>query len=195
MLNIKPNLWHPMLLPDTFLDFKSNKEDPYLSTSLFSMVLPFAKIQYFLFDKYLIFTMTIQIPSTKVFQLFKPNPIPIYFVFNTDVIFSVYMKPQILYLAISSNNQSYFTTNENFLNACYQNGFQTFCQPPRSISNTNNNPICETSIFLIPQPYKCKIFITFSEYPFLTPFQFYHGWLYSTISSRKILIVNFFQIL
>ena len=34
------NLWHPMLLPDTFLDFKSNKEDPHLLTSLFSMVLP-----------------------------------------------------------------------------------------------------------------------------------------------------------
>ena len=38
------NLWYPMLLPDTFLDFKSNKEDPYLLTSLFSTVLPFAKI-------------------------------------------------------------------------------------------------------------------------------------------------------
>ena len=37
------NLWHPMLLPDTFLDFKSNKEDPYLTTSLFSMVIPFLK--------------------------------------------------------------------------------------------------------------------------------------------------------
>ena len=67
------NLLHPMLLPDTVLDFKSNKEDPYLSTSLFSMVLPFAKIQYFLFDKYLIFTMTIPIPSTEECQLFTPH--------------------------------------------------------------------------------------------------------------------------
>ena len=134
------NLWHPMLLPDTFLGSKSNKEDPYLSTSLFSMVLPLAEVQYFLFDKCLIFTMTIRIPSTKEFQLFKSHPIPIYLDFNTDVISSVYMKPQIPYLAISSNNQSYFTTNENFLNACYQNGFQTFCHTPRSISKTNNNP-------------------------------------------------------
>ena len=39
------NLWHPMLLPYTFLDFISNEEDPYLSTSPFSVVLPFAKIQ------------------------------------------------------------------------------------------------------------------------------------------------------
>ena len=61
------NLWHPMLLPDTFLDFKSNKENPHLSTSLFSMVLPFSKIQYFLFDKYLIFIMTILIPSAEEF--------------------------------------------------------------------------------------------------------------------------------
>ena len=150
------NLWHPMLLPDTFVDFKSIKEDPYLLTSLFSMVLPFAKIQYFLFDKYLIFTMTIPIPSTEEFQLFKPHPIAIYLDFNTDAISSVYMKPQIHYLAISSNNQLYFTTNKNFLNACYQNGFQTFCHPPGSIFNTNKNPTCETSMFLISQPYNEK---------------------------------------
>ena len=66
-----------MLLPDTSLHFKSKKEHPYLSTSLFSMVLPFAKIQYFLFDKYLTFAI-IPIPSTVEFQLFKPHPIPIY---------------------------------------------------------------------------------------------------------------------
>ena len=58
------NLWHPMLFPDTFLDFKSNKEYQFLSMSRFTMVLPFAKIQYFLFDEYLILTMTIPIPST-----------------------------------------------------------------------------------------------------------------------------------
>ena len=166
-----------MLLPDTFLDFKSNKENPHLSTSLFSMVLPFSEIQYFLFDKYF--------PSAEEFQLFKPHRIPIHLDFNTDVISSIYIKPQNSYLSISSNNQSYFTTNENFLNACYQNGFQTFCHPPRSISNIDNNLICETSMFLNSQPYKCDIFISFSEYPFLTPLQFYHGWLYSTISPGK----------
>ena len=41
-------------------------------------------------------------------------------------------------------------------------------------------------MFLISQPYKCKIFITFSEYPFLTPLQFYHGCLYSTIFPRQM---------
>ena len=61
------NSWHTMLLPDTFLYLKSNKEDSHLSTSPFSMVLPFSKIQYFLFDKYLIFIMTIPIPSTEEF--------------------------------------------------------------------------------------------------------------------------------
>ena len=136
------NLWYPMLLPDTFLDFKSNKEDQCLSTSLFSMILPFDKLQYFLFDKYFIFTVTVLIPSNQEFQLFKPHPIPIYLDFNTDVISSVYM---------------------DFLNACYQNGFETFYHLSRSIFNTNNNPISETSMFSISQPYKCKIFITFSE--------------------------------
>ena len=113
----------------------------HISTSLFPMVLPFSKIQYFLIDKYLIFIMTIPIPSAEEFQLFKPHPIPIHLNFNTDVISSIYIKPQNSYLTISSNNQSYFTTNENFLNACYQNGFQTFCHPPRSISNIDKNPI------------------------------------------------------
>ena len=115
------------------------------------------------------FSLGLPIPSTEEFQLFKPHPIPIYLDFNTDVISPVYMKPQISYLAISLNNQSYFTTDENFLNACYRNGFQTFCHPPISIFNTNNNPISETSMFLISQRYKCKIFIAFSKYPFLTP--------------------------
>ena len=179
-----------MLRSDTFLVFKSNEEDPYLLTSLFSMVLPFAKIQYFLFDKYLIFTVTIPIPSTEKFQLFKPHPIPIYLNFNTDVISSIYKKPQISYLSISPNNQSYFTKNENFLNACYQNGFQIFCHSPRFISNTDNNPICEKSMFLNSQPYKCEIFIISSEYPFLTPLQFYHGWLRSTIPSTNFLIMS-----
>ena len=153
-----------MLLPDIFLHFKPNKENPHLSTSLFSMVLPFYKIQYFLFDKYLIFIMTIPIPSPEEFQLFKPHPIPIHLDFNTDVISSIYIKPQNSYLAISSNNQSYFTTNENFLDACYQNGFKTFCHSPRSISNIDNNPICETSMFINSQPYKCEIFTRFSDF-------------------------------
>ena len=64
MTHAATNLWQPMLLPDTFLDFKFHKEDPYLSRSLFSVVLHFAKIQFFLFDKYLIFTMTI---PTKIY--------------------------------------------------------------------------------------------------------------------------------
>ena len=182
------NLWHPMLLPDTFLDFKFNKENPDLSTSLFSMVLPFSKIKYFLFDKYLIFIMSIPIPSAEEFQLFKPHPIPIHLDFNTDVISSIYMKPQISYLAISSNNQSYFKKKENVLNASYHNGFQTFCHPPRTISNTDNNLICETSMFLNSEPYKCEIFISFTEYPFLTPLQFHHGWLYSTNFHRQIFL-------
>ena len=70
IMHAATNLWHPMLLPDTFLDFKYNKEKPNLSTSLFSMVLPFSKIQYFLLDEYLIFIMTIPIASAKEFQLF-----------------------------------------------------------------------------------------------------------------------------
>ena len=178
------NFWHPMLLPDTFLEYKTKKRRTIPFTIPLSMVLPFTKVQY-LFDKYLIFTITIPIPSTEEFQLFTPHSIPTYLGFNTDVISSIYMKPPIPYLAISSNEQSYFRTNENFLNASYQNGFQTFCHPPRSISNTNNNPICETSMFLISEPYKCKVFITFSEYPFLTPLQFYHGLLHSTIFTDK----------
>ena len=43
-------------------------------------------------------------------------------------------------------------------------------------------------MFLNSQPYKCEIFISFSEYPFLTPLQFHHGWLYSTIFSRQIFL-------
>ena len=43
------------------------------------------------------------------------------------------MKPQNSYLAISSNNQSYITTYENFRNACYQNRFQTFCHPLKKV--------------------------------------------------------------
>ena len=43
-------------------------------------------------------------------------------------------------------------------------------------------------MFLNSQPYKCEIFISFSEYPFLTPFQFYHEWLYSTIFPRQIFL-------
>ena len=82
--------------------------------------------------------MTISIPSTEELQLFKPHPIPIHLDFHTDIISSIYTKPQISNLAMSSNNQSNFTTNGNFLNACYQNGFQTFCHPPRSISNLAN---------------------------------------------------------
>ena len=76
------NLWQPMLLPDTFLDFKSNKEDQHLSTSLFSIIFSISKIQYSSFNKYLIFIMTIPIPSTKEFQLFKPHPIPIHLDFS-----------------------------------------------------------------------------------------------------------------
>ena len=61
------NLWIPMLLPDTFLDFKFNKGEPHLPTSLSSMVTPFSKLTYFTFNNYSIFTMTIPIPSSEEF--------------------------------------------------------------------------------------------------------------------------------
>ena len=54
------NIWHPMLLSDTFLDFKSNKEDANLPRSLFSMFIPFSKIRYFILNNYIIFTMPYQ---------------------------------------------------------------------------------------------------------------------------------------
>ena len=66
------NLQYPMLLPDSLLDFKSNK--------------------YLFFDKYLIFIKTIPVLSAEEFQLFKSHPIPIYLDFNTDVISFIYMK-------------------------------------------------------------------------------------------------------
>ena len=90
--------------------------------------------------------MTIPIPSSEEFQLFKTHSTPIYFDFNTDYISSIYIKPQVSNIAISSNNKSYFTTNETFLNSCYQNGFQTFCHLSHSILNVNNSSVCETSL-------------------------------------------------
>ena len=188
MTHAATNLWHPMLLPDTFLDFKSNKEDPHLPTSLFSMVIPFSKIRYFTFNNYLIFTMTIPIPSSEEFQVFKTHSTPIHFDFNTDYIIPIFIKPQFSYIAISPNNESYFTTNENFLASCHQNGLQNFCHPPHSIYSTQNNPICETSMFIKSQPYKCKTFISFNEYPFLTPLLSHRGWLYSTILPKQIFL-------
>ena len=80
------NLWHSMLLPDTFQVFNSNNEDPHLPTSLFSIVIPFSEIRYFSFNNYIIFTMTIPILSSDKFQVFKTHSTPIYFVFNTDYI-------------------------------------------------------------------------------------------------------------
>ena len=108
-----------MLLPDTFLDFKSNKEDPHLPTSLFSMVIPFSKIRYFTFNNYSIFTMTIPIPSCEEFQIFKTHSTPIHFYFNTDYITRIFRKSQIYYIVILQNNEFYFTTNENFLASCH----------------------------------------------------------------------------
>ena len=57
------------------------------------------------------------------------------------------LKYNTFYSISYSNNQSYVTTNENFLNACYQNGFQTFCHPPRSISNTSNTLFAKHQYF------------------------------------------------
>ena len=105
--NTATNLWHTVLLPNTFLDFRYNKEDPYLPTYLFSMDLPFSKIQYCLFNNYLIFTMTIPIHSTTEFHLFKIHSTPIYFDFNTDYTLPTYIKPQVSHTAISSYNGSY----------------------------------------------------------------------------------------
>ena len=116
--------------------------------------------------------MTIPIPSSEEFQVFKTHSTPIYFDFNTDYITPIFIKSQISYIAIFPNNESYFTTNENFLTSCHQNGLQNFCHPPYSIYSTQNNPICETSMFIKSQPYKCKKFISFNKYPFLTTLLF-----------------------
>ena len=117
--------------------------------------------------------MTIPIPSSEEFQVFKTHSTPIYFDFNTDYITPIFIK-------------FYFTTNDNFLASWHQNGFQNFFHPPHSIYSTRNNPICETSMLIKFHPYECKTFINFNEYPFLTPLLSHRGWLYSTIVPKKI---------
>ena len=96
-----------------------------------------------------------------------------------DNITPIFMKSQIYYIAIFPNNESYFKTNENFRASCHQNGLQNSCRPLHSIYSTQNNPICETSMFIKSQPYKCFTFISFNEYPFLTPLLSHRGWLYN----------------
>ena len=152
------------------------------------MVIPFSKIRYFTFNNYLICTITIPIPSPEEFHVFKTHSTPIYFDFNTDYTTPIFIKSQISYNAIFPNNESHFTTNENFLASCHQNGLQNFCHSLHSIYSTQNNPICETSMFIKSQAYKCKIFISFNEYSFLTPFLSHHGWLYSTILPEQIFL-------
>ena len=43
-------------------------------------------------------------------------------------------------------------------------------------------------MFIRSQPYKCKTFISFNEYPFLTPVLPHRGWLYSTIFPKQIFL-------
>ena len=181
------NLWHPSLLADTFLDFKSNKEDPYLSISLFSMVLPFSKIQYILFDKYLILTMTIPIPSIKEFQLLYLNHIQFQYIsiliLTSFPLFSWNLKFLIsLFLYITTRTYYKWKVLQCMLSKWIPN----ILSSTKFISNTNSNPIREASMFLNSQRHKCKIFFSLSEYSFLTPLQFYHAWLYLTTPPRKI---------
>ena len=43
-------------------------------------------------------------------------------------------------------------------------------------------------MFIRCQPYKCKTFISFNEYPLLTPLLSHHGWLYSNILPKQMFL-------
>ena len=174
------NSWNPMLFPDSLFEFKFN-----LSDSFFFNILPFSKIKHFIIEDYLIFMLTIPIPSSDKFHIFKPHPFPIFFNINNIYTISIHHKPQISYLALSSDNKSYFIANDHFINSCYHTEIGIFCYINFPILNTKEDPICETTIYTQSNPHKCNYIMNINKYHFWTPLQIHYGWLYSNYFPKR----------
>ena len=101
---------------------------------------------------------------------------------------AVLIESKITYLALSHNQQTYFTFDHHFINLCHSTQIGKLCNFTPFIWSTNKNPICETTHLMENKPYQCPFYLKISnniQWTFLT---IHNEWLYATFLPTKIQI-------
>lgn len=123
-----------------------------------SDLLRISEITIFIQQEYLVFSIAIPLISNKEFYVYRPIPLPILYNNNTLIL----IDPEIEYLALSDNNEEFFSLSTKHWENCINIKTHKICRENQIFHRRSRSNVCEISILMYQTiPENCKIkFIT-----------------------------------
>ena len=188
LIYAKNGIWHPELFDSIAIN--SFKQD--LNQNLFGFklteIIKYSKIQYFIYQHQLIFTLTTPRQEKEETEIFKIYALPIDHNLPINPKPTIFIKSEIQYMGHSHNKNSYFIADHHYLDSCKRIEHKLICNHPLSWLDIHKNPICEIQIFMGKLLNSCEYLINFDSYPLWTPLDSRYGWLYSSPSLQQVKI-------
>ena len=119
-----------------------------------SDLLRISEITIFIQQEYLIFSITIPLISNKEFYVYRPIPLPILYNRNTLIL----IDPEIEYLALSNDNEEFFSLNTKHWENCLSLNTHKICKGNQIFYRKSRINICEIAILTYQTiPDNCKL--------------------------------------
>lgn len=139
-------------------------------------LLGISDITIFIQEENLVFSIAIPLLSNKEFHMYRPIPIPIPHYDNKTLIL---IDPEIEYLALSNDNEEFFSLDSKQWEACVKLTTRKICKGNQLFHRRTRSNICEISLLTsqtIPEP--CKIKFLMSNTPIWSKLVGTNAWLF-----------------
>ena len=186
------NIWNPILIDSDkymkILDYiRLAKSEIYLPINFtFSDLYQISKISAHNFENQLIFLLTIPLISNNEFKLYKIHSVTALKNFGETHQFKIFSEPKIEYLGLSTDSNTYFKFNEQWIHSCSSLSFGNFCQFEVTIFYTDENPVCESSLLTNSLTSDCPLKVTSDKKPQWIPLKEKNPWIYLMQSNKTI---------
>ena len=192
LLFLTNNVWNPSLIPSAnhtpiLTDIRLNKPNVYIPSYIKLLDLyQDSQVNVFKIDNQLVQYLTLPLFSREEYQLFKIHPLRSSIELNISTQLSLYIKPKTSYLTISSDNETYFTFSQQWLDSCSRYFFGYLYSPRLSIHFVEENPICETNLWIGKKSGTCEIYVSPNIEPRWIPLEKNNVWLYTMQPTQTI---------
>ena len=139
----KNGTWHPELFDLITLNlFKQNLYQNLFGFKL-SEIIKYSKIQYFISQHQLTFTLSTPRLEKEETEIFKIDALPIDHNLPINPKPTIFTKSEMQYIGLSHIKNNYFSVDHYYLNSCKRIEHKLICNHPLSWFDVNKNPICK----------------------------------------------------
>ena len=135
----------------------------------------------------ILFELTIPLLERKTYSLYKIYPCPSTHDIEGKTVIS-YIQPQIQYIAVSSDEQQYFSPTEEYLKTCRFHHNQLLGPATLPVYQADRQPTCESTLLLNPASINwnsCTIKLTTQVKPYWQTLNTPTTWLYFMPENKK----------